>query len=457
MGISNANKELSTARIRCGESFQVKLSLKGEPDIVSHPTDIVLVLDRSRSMEGSPLASLKSGADSFIDIIDEATDSVKDGKIGGGSRIGIVSFSDAATQNIPLITSTADLKTAVNSLTAGGLTNHEAAFTEALKLFDPASPNAKVLVLFTDGFTTVGGDPTPVTVAAKAQGVLIYAIGLSGNGGVDEQTLKKWVSEPSSEFVAITPSEAELEKLFENIARSIVKPGATDIVITDRVLPCFKITAVSQPTKGTAIQTDPLTLQWKIEKLGEEKTETASLIFTVQHVGPCSGTVPVNEFVEYHDAEGHLVVFPSPKIEVDCGITVFPEKCPEPVTIEIEGCKDSLEFDAGRVELESLGRILQLDVTLKNICPHRRVALAVIVNEVDSHGLELKRGLKILTVPAHTRATCQDVTVRCIKFVLPEDLDPSGMSDSICNKRTFKARFIAHYIDHDFACCDLVL
>ena len=62
-----------------------------------------------------------------------------------------------------------------------------------------------------------------------------------------------------------------------------------------------------------------------------------------------------------------------------------------------------------------------------------------------------------MTIPAHTRSTCHDVTVRCIKFVLPEDLDVSGSSDSICNSRKFKARFVAHYIDNDFECCDIML
>lgn len=67
------------------------------PDILTNPTDIVLVLDRSGSMEGSALASLKAGAKAFIDIIDEATDSAHDGQIGSGSRIGIVSFASTST------------------------------------------------------------------------------------------------------------------------------------------------------------------------------------------------------------------------------------------------------------------------------------------------------------------------------------------------------------------------
>ena len=86
MGITNSNKELNTSHIDCGDSFKVKLSLTAEPDILNNPTDIVLILDRSRSMSGSPLANLKNGAKKFIDIIDEATDSAKDGHIGFGSR-----------------------------------------------------------------------------------------------------------------------------------------------------------------------------------------------------------------------------------------------------------------------------------------------------------------------------------------------------------------------------------
>lgn len=457
MGIVNSNKELSTAQINCGESFKVKLSLSAAPDIVTNPTDIVLILDRSGSMSGSPLANLKNGAKKFIDIIDEATDGVQDGQIGYGSHIGIVSFASTATQDTQLITSVSDLKSAVDSLTAGGSTNHADAFTKAVDLFDPASSNAKVMIMFTDGKTTAGADPNPIAAAAKAQGIIIYCIGLSGNGGIDEQALRDWASDPDSAYVAITPDDEELEDIFEDLARNISKPGATDIVIVDKISSCFKITSVSTPTKGTATLMDSTTVQWKINELGVSQAEGAELEFTVEHVGPCAGTVEVNESIIYSDKEDNVVEFPSPEIEVDCGIIVSPEVCPEPKDITIGGCEDSIEFDAGDLVMESLGRIVQLDVTLKNVCPNRRVALAAIITEVDDNDIEHKRGMKTMTVPAHTRQTCRDITVRCIKFVLPEDLDVSGSTTAMCNNRRFKARFIAHYIDNDFECCNFVL
>ena len=457
MGITNSNKELSAARIDCGGSFQVKLSLTAAPDIVTNPTDIVLILDRSGSMAGSALANLKNGAKAFIDIIDEATDGTQDGQIGSGSRIAVVSFASTATQDTQLITSVADLKAAVDALTAGGNTNHADAFTKASELLAAPSTNARVMVMFTDGETTVGPDPSPIAAAARAAGVIIYAIGLSGRGGVDVSALEDWASKPASSYVAITPDDAELEELFKDLARNIAKPGATDVVVTDTVSPCFRITSVAMPTKGTASLLDADTVQWQIDELGVSQSEGAVLEFTVQHIGSCSGTVEVNESISYDDAEGNLVSFPSPELDVDCDIIVRPEICPEPVELTVDGCEDTLEFDAGDLGMESLGRIVQLSVTLKNVCPHRRVALAAILTEVDDHGLEYKRGMKTVLVPAHTKESCRDVTVRCIKFVLPESLDVSGSTSSICNARNFKARFIANYIDDDFTCCNMVL
>ena len=457
MGITNSNKELSAARIDCGGSFQVKLSLTAAPDIVSNPTDIVLILDRSGSMAGSALANLKNGAKAFIDIIDEATDGTQDGQIGSGSRIAVVSFASTATQDTQLITSVADLKAAVDALTAGGSTNHADAFTKASELLAAPSTNARVMVMFTDGETTVGPDPGPIAAAARAAGVIIYAIGLSGRGGVDVSALEDWASKPASSYVAITPDDAELEELFKDLARNIAKPGATDVVVTDTVSPCFRITSVAMPTKGTASLLDAETVQWQIDELGVSQSEGAVLEFTVQHIGSCSGTVEVNESISYDDAEGNVVSFPSPELDVDCDIIIRPEICPEPVELTVDGCEDMLEFDAGDLGMESLGRIVQLSVTLKNVCPHRRVALAAILTEVDDHGLEYKRGMKTVLVPAHTKESCRDVTVRCIKFVLPESLDVSGSTSSICNARNFKARFIANYIDDNFTCCNMVL
>ena len=150
--------------------------------------------------------------------------------------------------------------------------------------------------------------------------------------------------------------------------------------------------------------------------------------------------------------------FPSPTVMVDCGIVVNPEECPIPVDLMVDGCQDSVLVDLGDVYLQSLGRIVQVDVRIKNVCPGKRVALAVILTEVDDEGMEYQRGMKAMTIPAHSYPTCRDVLVKCIKFVLPEDLRINQNNPgSMCGSRNLKARFIAHNIDTDYRCCEGVI
>ena len=134
------------------------------PDILTNPTDIVLALDRSGSMAGEPLANVKLGAKTFIDIIENATGG--SGQIGSGSRIGVVSFATNATDDTQLITSVDELKNAVDALSSGGSPPHADAFAKATQLVDPLSGNARVIVMFTDGNTTTGAPPAPVAAAA---------------------------------------------------------------------------------------------------------------------------------------------------------------------------------------------------------------------------------------------------------------------------------------------------
>ena len=451
MGVTIYNKQLSVDKISCDGSLNVRLSLTAEPDISANPVDIVLILDRSGSMAGSAMANLKNGAKAFIDIIYNSTGGTN-GQIAGGTHIGIVSFADIATQNTALITDVADLKAAVDSLTANGSTNHADAFTKANDLLVNSTANQQVMVMFTDGFTTAGGDPNVVATQIKSQGTVIYGIGLSGNGGIDEQSLENWVSSPSSAYLVITPDDEELEEIFEELAKNISNPGATNIVITDKIISCFEVTALTSPTKGTATMIDNHTVEWKIDELGVTGSEGAAFEFTVRHVGDCVGETEVNESVSYSDTEGNVLNFPSPTVDVECDTPVT-EQCPTPINFISTGCSDTIEFDAGDIEMQSQGRIVMLNFTVKNVCPNKRVAVAVVLNEVDDEGTEHKRGMKTMTIPAHTKESCSDVLVRCVKFILPED-EEVPVSTSICNERNLRARVMAHYIDNDYECCE---
>lgn len=273
--------------------------------------------------------------------------------------------------------------------------------------------------MFTDGNTTIGAPPAPVAAAARAQGIIIYCIGLIGSDGLDITALNDWATDPDASHVAVTPNAADLEELFAELAATML---------------------------------DAHSLQWNIAQLGVTSSESAVLDFFIRHVGQQTGTKLVNESITYSDKEGNVVSFPKPMVSVECDIVVHPEPCPEPVELTVEGCQDSVLVDLGDVYLESQGRIIQMDVTIQNVCPGKRVALAAILTEVDKDGMEHQRGMKAFTIPAHSAPVCRDVLVKCIKFVVPEDLSVSG--GAMCSPRKFKARFLANNIDTDYRCCE---
>ncbi len=452
MGVINSNKLVSRTEINCGEELRVTIAFTATPDISSNPTDIVLVLDRSGSMAGSPLANLKLGANKFIDIIDEATDSSQDGQIGSGSRIGIVSFASTATEDTQLITSVADLKSAVDALTADGTTNHADAFTKAINLFDPSSSNAKVMVMFTDGNTTAGGPPAPVAEEAKAQGITIFVIGLIGSDGIDVNALNEWASDPDSAHVAVTPDDSDLEELFEDLAENISKPGATNIKISEVVNSDFEIINIENPLVGSVNQISTNELEWTIDSLGVNGSESAVLEFDIRDISNTPGEKYVNDSIVYTDNENNSVTFPTPTVLVDCGIIVHPEDCPTPTDFTVSGCSSSITYDLGDTCLVG-GRMVQVNFTLTSVCPQRQVAVAVNLTELDSFGDEHQRGFKAFLLPAHTEAECRDIEVRCVRFVLPEELNVS-CNNGMCEERNLRARVYANYVDNDFVCCD---
>ena len=229
-----------------------------------------------------------------------------------------------------------------------------------------------------------------------------------------------------------------------------VTPGAQNIVVSDTVASCFRITGLSSPSKGTATLDSFNNIVWNIDTLAATAEESARLEFTVRHLGPCSGLVEVNESISYDDASGNVVTFPSPLIDIDCGVNFCEGRCADPVDFTSSGCTDSIEFDAGDLCIEGFGRIVRINTVLRSVCPGRRVALAVILNQVDSEENEVGIGTKFLTIPAVTGEVCRDININCITFVVPE-LPTDTLPP--CAERTYRARFIANYLDSNFSPC----
>lgn len=451
MGITSSNKVVDRSEVSCDGEFQVTLALTAAPDIIENPTDIVLVLDRSGSMSGVPLAAMKEGSDTFIDIIQQATDDGSgSGDLGSGTRMGVVSFSSSAVVDAPLTASVSQLKGAVDALTAGGSTNHGDAFAMATQLLETGTNPVKVMVLFTDGNTTAGPPPAPIAAQARDKGIIIYCIGLVGADGLDVSALNNWATDPDSVHVAIAPTPQDLEEIFAELAANLTKPGATELKIVEQLNPDFEIVNIVTPAKGSVEQQSDTQLTWKMDSLGVSGVESATLAFRVRHRGVAGGVKKVNQSIQYSDAQGNLVDFPDPTVNVKCDLVVCAEPCPTPVDVVAEGCSDTVVVDVGDVQLGAQGRIIQLEVTVKDVCPNRRVALGVMLEEVGPDGKTEPRGFKAYTIPAHTQPGCRDVQVQCIRFVVPEDVSLGGKS--LCDPRRFQVQLIAQEMDWEFRC-----
>jgi uncharacterized protein YegL len=84
--------------------------------------EIMLVLDRSTSMSGTPISDLKTAARTFVDFFAATQD--KD-------KMGLVSFSTAVTIDRPLGTMYVNtIKTAITNMSANGYTNAEDAIDQ---------------------------------------------------------------------------------------------------------------------------------------------------------------------------------------------------------------------------------------------------------------------------------------------------------------------------------------
>jgi uncharacterized protein YegL len=298
----------------------VTVTLNGETGLAGEPEDIMLVLDRSFSMNGAPLAALKSASNTFVDIIDEATDGALDGTIANGSRIGVVSFSDNATLDQALTDDANAVKTAINALVVDNNTNHAAAIQAAQnELAGSAPTNTKDMIIMTDGVTTVGGNGQAEAAAARAAGTEIFAIGLESSAGIDVAQLNGWATDPDSAHVFLAPTPADLEDIFEAIGAAITVPAATNITVVDTVASHFSVSGPAA-SKGAVLQVGNV-LTWTIDELG---TESVTLTYTVTHDPAQPGGVEaVNTSVTYNDTEGHVVTFPSPTVNVrGCPATI---------------------------------------------------------------------------------------------------------------------------------------
>nr|WP_307992569.1 vWA domain-containing protein [uncultured Niameybacter sp.] len=465
MGLLSATKTVTPNHISCDGTSRITLALRAEPGLAI-PMDIMLVLDQSGSMRNR-MPDLKAAAKAFVATIANASNNLPPetdppaSPIAGGTKIGIVKFASGATVAQGLTDNVSALNSAINGLSAGGNTNHEAAFELAHTEVNKGSNSRKIIIMFTDGVTTAGANPYS-TQDIRDDGITIYCIGLTGTGGVDVNALIAWAG--TSANVVVSNNVADLEKLFIQIANTLTRPHPTKIKVIDIVSPDFQILDVdgnpsTSDPRITINQTDN-TVTWEITELGKDKVEIAYLYIDIQHdPNTGEGTKHANTSISYQDDQIKTPDYTIFQVDDQIVVTCCPFPNPEvieyyPVTPieELNACEDEITIDVGDTYFESLGHFINIFVNLKEVCPYRQVAVGIELIETDAQGNSLSNGyhaIKVLTI-SQTSGRCKDVQVGCVKFAVP---GAKTTSPTPCPVRYFRARVITNYIGTVNNCC----
>lgn len=455
MGILTSNKYTSAAIVECGGEFRVTLALSAAPDLANVPADIALLLDASNSVSGAPLTEIKSSAQRLVNTLSDRLASGASGLFCCGNRAAVTTYSSTGNVVQTLTDDPSLLTSAISSVTAGGNSNLAAGISAAADLLNTENNgNSKVMFIFTDGRYNTGADPSEAAEAAKAAGITLYFIAVRSSESADLEAMDNWATPPSSAYVItdLDTPDSTFDNFLANLGNNGLITGSANIAVNEEVNSDFTILNASAPTLGTVTVTGSRSLTWNIPALGIESWQGAALTFNVRHTGGRSGEREVDASIRFTDNQNNQVDFNNPVINVDCGQIVYPEPCPDPVDVLAEACEELITVDAGNLSLGLMGRIAQVSVTLSNVCPGVRVALAVVLTELSDEGEELQRGMRTLTIPAHNFDGCRDIRVECINFVLPEDID--DVSALACGQRMFRARVYANIIDSGVLCCE---
>lgn len=131
--------------------------------------DVVLVLDASGSMSGTPLNETKKAATKFVDTVLEQS-----------ANIGIVKYDDKAVVVSPFSTDGNALKSAINNIGTGGATDIEDGLSTAESMLSSSSGNKKIIVLMSDGEPNdgkVGEELIAYANELKKKDIYIYTLG----------------------------------------------------------------------------------------------------------------------------------------------------------------------------------------------------------------------------------------------------------------------------------------
>jgi Mg-chelatase subunit ChlD/sugar lactone lactonase YvrE len=293
------DKTAEPAEVTLGETVTVRLAVQGacSATVTTVPLEVLLVIDRSGSMEGEKIAIARSAAADFISQVDLAE-----------SRVGLVSFADGASVDVGLTASEALLRRALAGLTAGGGTRIDLGLAAArAELGLRGNPGSRaVVILLSDGESDA---PSALQEAqrVKADGTEIFTIGIQAN----EVLMRALATDPNHYYA---PEAARyLYDVFNRIAERIVAD-----VLYRRAEIRDEIPANMRFVPGSAVPPAVLegrTLRWQLANVPFSGT---TLQYALEPLEPGDWPTNVVAWGETVDGFGQpgRITFPVPRVRV---------------------------------------------------------------------------------------------------------------------------------------------
>ncbi len=227
-GTVDAGEQCDDGNQVSGDGCSANCKTESEDELCLTPTDVILVMDRSQSMEddtipGGPIQPMQDSKDAakyFVSLMDNTKD-----------QVGLVSYATTATLDHNLTTNFSSVDATIDSMIPYGWTNIGMAVNLATgELTDNGRADAfPVMIVMTDGNPNVdeqgnvpnepGAQAYALTEAqiAKDLGYKIYTIGLGTE--VKADFLKDLASSWDNYYFA--PTSGDLEYIYEQIAYDI--------------------------------------------------------------------------------------------------------------------------------------------------------------------------------------------------------------------------------------------
>ncbi|GEM_PF-1012963 len=246
-------------------TYQLSLDVTGKTKenqhITEHPVDIILVIDRSGSMDNS-FTSNSTRMSTVKSLAKQIINQLLPSDQPHNNEMAIVSFSGStndgqwndATTNQNWTSDANALTRTVNSLRSDGGTNWEAGLRNANELLEQARPNAVTFVVFlsdgdptyyydSDGNTAGKGSEYDATAYTHAineadkinNSVRFYSIGVgpTANNKKMEAFAQDLQTKGKNAKYFSGDDENALNNAFENITTEILTSGYTNVTITD--------------------------------------------------------------------------------------------------------------------------------------------------------------------------------------------------------------------------------